>query len=289
MAGLTFDLLSLNVFDFFTMNNQDFNAIQQYLSALTESFLDSLPKIAGAVLLIIIGWLVATLVRFLLNKLLSSINRLLFRHTKWKKLQQLEIEGTLLKLIPDVVYWFLILFFIIGAADVLGLEVFNQWLNKLIAFLPLLFLAFIIVLTGIGLGQVFSRLWIKRGPLVNVPYGSIIGSGVQVTIVLISIVIALNTLGIELGFLTTLFAVLLAGFLLATALAFGLGSRNMVSNIIAGHFAGKIYQVGHQVEIDGIKGTILKIESGFIVIETQEGEVSVPASTFLEKKSTKIT
>lgn len=271
------------------MNNPEFNNFQQYISALTESFLNSLPQIAGAAVLIIIGWLVAMVVRFLLNKLLKSTNQLLFRHSKWKKLQKLDLGGTLLKLIPDVAYWFLILFFMIGAADILGLEVFNKWLNKLIDFLSLLFLAFIIVLTGIGLGQIFRNLWLSRGALVYLPYGSVIGSGVQVIIVLISIVVALNTLGIHLGFLTTLFAVLLAGFLLTSALALGLGSKNMVSNIIAGHFAGKIYQVGHQVEIDDVKGTILKIESGFVVIETQEGEVSVPAATFIEKQSRKIT
>ncbi len=271
------------------MNNVEFNNIQQYLSALAESFLNTLPKIAGAAILILIGWLVAVLVRFLLKRLLKSTNRLLFRHSRWKKLQQLDFEGTLLKLIPDVVYWFLVLFFIIGAADILGLEVFNQWLNKLIAFFPYLFLAFIIVLVGIGIGQILRNLWVRSGVLVYLPYGSALGTALQVMIVLISIIVALNTLGIHLGFLTMLFAVLLAGLLLTTALAFGLGSRNMVSNIIAGHFAGKIYQAGHHVEIDEVKGTILKIESGFVVIETQEGEVAIPAATFIEKQSKKLT
>lgn len=271
------------------MDNQAFKTFQQHLSTFKKGFLDALPAILGAIILIILGWLLAKLVRFLLTKVLQSFNRFFLRNARWKGLQGMALEGPLLNLLPQVAYWFVIFFFLIGAADLLGLEVFNKWANKILTFLPLLFVGFIIILTGIGLGQASRNLLLRKGAMGHVPYASIIGSALQMAIVLISIIVALNTTGVNLSFLTTLIAVVIGGFLLASAIAFGLGSKNMVNNIIAGHFTRKIYNVGHQVEIDGVKGTILKMEAGFIIIETQEGEVSVPASEFLEKQSKKLT
>jgi small-conductance mechanosensitive channel len=272
-----------------TMNNQALKTFQQHINSFIEALLDALPAMLGAIILIILGWLLARVVRFLLSKLLRSLNRLFLRNARWKGLQGIELEGPLLNLIPRVVYWFVIFFFLIGAADLLGLQVFTKWVNKIITILPLLFVGFIIILTGIGVGQVARNLLVRKGAMGHVPYGSIIGSALQIAIVLISVIVALNTAGVNLSFLTTLIAVVLGGFLLTAAIAFGLGSRHMINNIIAGHFTGKIYQVGHRVEIDGTRGTILKIEAGFIIIETQEGEVSIPASDFLEKQSKKLT
>lgn len=108
------------------MNNQALKTFQQHFNAFIEGLLDALPAMLGAVILIILGWLLARVVRFLLSKLLRSLNHFFLRNARWKGLQGIELEGPLLNLIPKVVYWFVISFFLIGAADLLGLEVFNK-------------------------------------------------------------------------------------------------------------------------------------------------------------------
>jgi small-conductance mechanosensitive channel len=270
------------------MVDQKFNTFREHIRSFTEAFLDSLPEILGAIVLIVIGWLVALGVRSLLKKLFKSPDRFLFRRSKGKGAKGASFEGSFLKLIPELVHWFLIFFFVVGATKLLGLELFADWFKKSVDFLPLLFIAFIIILTGVGIGQVFRNLLLRRGAMGHLPYAPIIGSGLQVAIVLISVIVALNTLGFDLSFLTTLVAVLLGGFLLTSALAFGFGSKDMIKNIISGHFAGKIYQVGHRVEVDGVRGTITRIGSGFVIIDTEEGEVSIPASAFIQKTSKKL-
>lgn len=269
------------------MKKLDINNLTELFTSISERIINFLPEIIGSLLIIILGWLVAAGIRYLLRKVLQSLNRYIFRNVRFPGIRGVEMEGPLITLIPEVVYWFLILFFVVGAVDTLGLPVFTNWLTKILNFLPLIFIGMIIIIVGVGIGQMCRKIFERLGRSGQIPYGTILGGAVQFLVVLVSIIVAINTLGIDLAFLTTLLGILLAGLLFAAALAFGLGSRDMVHHILSTHFINKIYQVGNQVEINGVKGTILKIQSGFIVIETAEGEVTIPAAQFLKNKSIK--
>jgi hypothetical protein len=93
-------------------------------------------------------------------------------------------------------------------------------------------------------------------------------------------------LGIDISFLLVLTGILLGTLLFSVALAFGLGARTMVSNIISCHYIRSIYRIGNVVEIDGIKGNIIEITGAFVVIETENGQVTVPAKSFSQTTST---
>jgi small-conductance mechanosensitive channel len=75
----------------------------------------------------------------------------------------------------------------------------------------------------------------------------------------------------------------------AAALAFGLGSRTAVSNIIAAHYLRQIYRVGHTVKVGNVHGKILEITPTAVIIEESDGRVLVPAKEFSEGISVLIT
>jgi small-conductance mechanosensitive channel len=67
------------------------------------------------------------------------------------------------------------------------------------------------------------------------------------------------------------------------ALAFGLGARTHVSNIIAANQMRQIYQVGDRVRVGDIEGKIMDIMVARVIIETESGTVDVPAKIFDEQ------
>ena len=70
------------------------------------------------------------------------------------------------------------------------------------------------------------------------------------------------------------------------ALAFGLGARTAVSNIIGSHYARQAYQVGQTVRFGDVEGTIAAITPVSVVIRVPYGQVTVPARQFSELPST---
>jgi small-conductance mechanosensitive channel len=96
------------------------------------------------------------------------------------------------------------------------------------------------------------------------------------------LILALEQLGIETTLLTTVAAVLITATALALALAFGLGSRELAHNIMAGFHAKETFSVGQQVDVRGHIGRLASIGPVKTVIETDNGMVSLPNSTLTD-------
>jgi len=75
--------------------------------------------------------------------------------------------------------------------------------------------------------------------------------------------------------------VVLAGF----SLAFGLGARQVVANLIASHALQRQFAVGQRARIGGIEGEILEFTPTSVILATGEGRVTVPAGRFDEEPS----
>ena len=101
-------------------------------------------------------------------------------------------------------------------------------------------------------------------------------------------VVAVDQLGIEVSFLVIAVSIALAASLGAAALAFGLGARTAVSNIIATHYLARTYEVGQRVRVGEHEGRIAEISPTAVILETGEGRVHIPAKEFSEQISTLI-
>jgi small-conductance mechanosensitive channel len=75
----------------------------------------------------------------------------------------------------------------------------------------------------------------------------------------------------------------------AFALAFGLGARAAVSNIIGAHYLRQTFEIGHVVRFGAIEGTVTAITSTAVIIRIPEGQVIVPAKQFSEEVSVLVT
>jgi small-conductance mechanosensitive channel len=102
----------------------------------------------------------------------------------------------------------------------------------------------------------------------------------------VAVLVAVNGLGIDLTVLNVALGVVLGATFGGVALAFGLGARTAVSNIIGSHYLRQIVRVGQTVRLGAVQGEVEAITPTAVVLKNADGRVIVPAKEFSEAVST---
>src|SRR3569623_479435 len=122
----------------------------------------------------------------------------------------------------------------------------------------------------------------------HVAYADVLGRSVQILIFSMAVVIGIDQVGINVTFLVVIVAIILGMIFGGMALAFGLGARQVVSNIVATHYVRQMYQIGDSVAIGTLQGRISHINSVSVVLETAQGRCHVPTALFLSEPSSRL-
>jgi len=262
------------------------DGMTQTIQSILEQVQAQLPKVFMALLVLVVGWFVAKLLRMLLVKGISRLDRFWQRFTSKQGLTQLQPRQPPTRIVGELVFWLLMLMFVTLATEILGLGVFGDWLMEILAFLPLAAGGLLIVLVGFVVSSLARDLVTTAATSAELSHGDVLGRSVQIVVLLISIIIAIEQVGFDTAFLTVVAGIVLAMTLGGFALAFGLGARVHVSNIIAANQLRAIYQVGDSVRIGELEGRITDIGVSRVMIETESGSVDVPAKIFDEEVTT---
>ena len=194
------------------------------------------------------------------------------------------VEGA----VGRAVYWLVVVFAVMAATETMGLPVVTAWLSGVATFLPRVAVAIMIVALGTVAARVTRHVVISTAHAANVTSAERLGRVTEMALLLGTALVAIEQLGIEISFLKATLLILLGGMLLGAALAFGFGGRDLVANILSAHYVHRLYQVGQVVRIDGLEGRIVRITETSVILECEEGDVSVPARTFADQRSTLI-
>ena len=125
-----------------------------------------IPRLFGALVVVLLGFIVAKLLDTLLSKLLAKLglDRLMSGTGLNKLLARVGIQVPVSTLIGKIVYWFVLLIFLVSAAESLGLERVSATLDVFALYLPKVFGAALVLLAGVLLAQllVFRNQRIAR-------------------------------------------------------------------------------------------------------------------------------
>ena len=257
--------------------------VTEILTTSWMSISEFLPRALAALLLIAIGWALAALLRALVRQVVGRIERLAHRRTGAE-----ETPGQ--KLVTQVaagtVFWLVLVFFIAAATEQLGLEVVTQGLAGLATYLPAVLGAVLIVLAALLLTDSVRRGATSLAAWSGLRYADMFGEFARVLIFVVASILALDQLGVDSTILVVLSATFFAGIVGAASLAFGLGARTTVGNILAAHYLPESYRTGQTILIEGITGRIIEIRRTTVVLDTAGGQVTVPAKIFSESVST---
>ncbi|AEA83968.1 Conserved TM helix [Streptococcus pneumoniae] len=257
------------------------------MSSLWASVAAFIPRLFGALVVVLLGFVVAKLLDTLLSKVLAKLglDRLMAGTGLTKLLGRAGIRIPVSALIGKVVYWFVLLIFLVSAAESLGLERVSATLDMLALYVPKVFGAALILLVGVLLAQVLSGLVRGAAESVGLDYANGLARIAQGLVIIISISVAIGQLEVKTELLNYVIAIVLITFGLAVALAFGLGSRELVGQILAGIYVRELYEVGQRVRLADIEGQIEEIGTVKTLLLTDDGELaSVANKVLLEQR-----
>ncbi len=257
--------------------------MNEILDRATAQLGESLPRIAGALLLLVIGLLVAWLIGIVARRTLQAagIDGLADRYHVHRTLARAGIQPPLSRLIGRVTRIVLSVVVIVAALSLLGLAGVNLALNEALLFVPKILVALVLLVAGVIVGELVGR-WVDQlaqQMAIEAPAGAIAHA---VTVALFALT-ALAQIGIPTQVLTLLVGIALVAAALTLALAFGLGGRDVARQVSAGRYVHGAFELGQQITIADMTAEIVAFESAATVVRTEDGATArVPNNVLLD-------
>jgi hypothetical protein len=204
------------------------------LSELWEGFLSFIPNFLIALVIFIIGWLIALGVGKLVAEILARVGfNKLFNKEGWKEaMEKADVKVNAAEFVGAIVKWILAIVALSIAVSILGFSEFNVFLNSVMFWLPNLIIAtaiFVVSVVIADMAEKIIKVWVKK---MGINYADFIGTVVKWAIYIFSGMAILVQLGIAEALINTLLTGFVATLALAFGLAFGLGGKDAAARAI---------------------------------------------------------
>ncbi len=243
-----------------------------------------LPSLAGAVLILLIGWAMSRAVEALSSRMLRTIG-LDGVATRLNIADLLERAGSRLtfsEIVSKLLFWLVMLTFLLSSVETLGLSAVTETIDRLISFIPGVIGAALIAVGGLLLGRFSGTLVSSAAAAAGFTSAPRLGFLAQIVVVGLVLVVAVEQLGIATNVLMLPFTVALAAAVFSIGLAFALGARQVITHIMAGHFLKQSLPRNGTVEIDGKQGVVARVGALDTLISNDERSWTIPNSQLLE-------
>jgi hypothetical protein len=210
--------------------------------ALTNALNDVLlfvPRLLGALVILLVGWLIAKAVEALVSRGLRAVrfNQVADRAELDQFLSRAGVQLDPAAVVGKLAYWFLLLIFVGAAFNAFGLTQVNAVINQIIAFIPNVVVALIVLLVGALLAQFAANLVRGASGTAHVGDPRLLAAVARSAVLAFAVLIALDQLNIGEAIVNTLFMAVVGMLALAGALAFGLGGRDVAARILEDWYA----------------------------------------------------
>lgn len=253
---------------------------------VAAAILGGIPAVLGALGLLVLGWLIARLVQWALDGILRrmGVDGLAERAGATRLLTRLGLDPSASHFLARLVFWLVLIVFLLAAAESLGLQGVVNTLEELVGYLPSVIAAALILLVGGLIARVVGDALSALATEAEVATGPLLGQAARYVILLFTVILALEQLGVETTLLTTATVAVIGATALALAIAFGFGSRDLARNIMAGFHAREAFSTGQQLRVRGHTGRLVSIGSVKSVLDTGDGLISLPNTSLTDEE-----
>ena len=246
-----------------------------------------LPDLIVAMLFLLAGWLISSLIKRFLDKTLVKIgfNTFLDKLNLEALLKKMEINVTGSYIVASIISTFIFLIFLLAALDIVGLTMLSSLIDTLALFLPKLLAALAVLLCGFFVAQIVFNGVKIAAKNTGVDYGRSVAEVCRGIIIVITVSLSITQLDIDVSLLNNIISVVIASVGLAAAISLGIGTKSMAQEIVAGVYLREIYQIGDNIEVGDIKGALVTVGSvASKVMAEDEAIVTVPNTFLLANK-----
>ena len=198
----------------------------------TDGIFAFLPNLVGALLILLVGYIIAKIVSGIVGKLLDKvhIDQRLNESSASRYVDAVLPGASPSKGIARVVFWLIFIFFITAAIGALGIPAATSFMNQVMAYLPNVIVAILIFIVAALLSGAIAGAVVKF--MGDTPTGKIVGTVAPAVIMTIAFFMILEQLQIAPEIVRIAFTAIMFALALGLALAFGLGGRELAADML---------------------------------------------------------
>ncbi len=214
---------------------QDWSIITlEALQGAWRGFLMFLPRLIGALVVLIIGWFLAVGLGKLIAEILKQLKfDKIFERAGWREaLQKAELKVNPSEFIGAICKWILIIVFLLASVEILGFVQFAVFLKGVVTWLPNLIVASAIFVVTVIVTDILEKVLKASVRKMGVAYAGFLGVSVRWAIYIFATLAILLQLGVTPTIIDTLIKGFVGMITLALGLAFGLGGKDAATQFI---------------------------------------------------------
>lgn len=253
----------------------DITIIQRSLGPMVEGLFNSLPNILIAIATFTVGWIVASVI----SKMVLKLGNKLGLDNLDDKLREIDIFKNvnidLSKVLSKVVYFILMLFVVIVTASILGLEEVSNLVTTIFEFIPKVVVALVVLIFGTLLADGLKSIIYTTLKSLGIPSANLIATAAFYFLFINIVISALAQAEVNTAFLAQNLSIVIAGVVLAFAIAYGLASKDIMANLLSSYYSKNLFTVGDHVSIGDITGTVIEVNKATVKLRDKSDTIIV--------------
>jgi len=210
------------------------NAITEATNQVLVGVIAYVPSIIGALFIFLVGVVVAGWVKSIVIKLINitKLSEVISNPAIKEFLKNAQVNQKIEEVVGEIVKWFVLAIFFTTSINILGLSTVTNFLNSIFAYLPNLAAAIFILVIGVILAGTLEKL--VKGSLggIDISFSRLMGKISSYAVMIIASLAAISQMGIAQRFIELIFTGFIATVALALGLGFGLGSKDIIKNVL---------------------------------------------------------
>ncbi|HNA77732.1 MAG TPA: mechanosensitive ion channel [Saprospiraceae bacterium] len=257
------------------MENVDFKMFDNFI----QSVLSGLPKFLGAIGLLILGYVIARVVRAAVRTFLAKIkvDKLADKLEEIDLVAKSKIKIVPSKIIASLIYYLLLIIFVVAVTDMLNLTTVSTYLTSLINYLPQAFTAFAFFIAGLLFSDFLRKVVYTAAKSIGIPSAKVISTILFYFLFINVFISALTQAGIDTEFIQSNLTMIIGGIVFAFGLGYGIASKDIMASVLAGYYNKRLHE-GDRITIGSVTGTITSISKTDLIVTNESDSVIIPLS-----------
>ncbi len=204
------------------------------LQSFWGGFVSFVPKLIGAIIVFVIGWLIAVWIGKIIALLLKKAKfDSIFAKAKWQEaMDKADFKMDMSEFIGSLVKWILIIVFLLAGVEILGMSQFAGFLSGIVAWLPNVVISVAIFIVAVVASDFLEKMMKAFVGKMNVKFVGLAGAIVKWAVWIFALLAILGQLGIAPEIIQILVTGVVALIVIGGGLAFGLGGKDMARDCL---------------------------------------------------------